>query len=283
MPAIDSLNAALAYSGNANLSATTTPLTTADLLAAPSSDAAPATAGSQILKVEKVDGHTLEESMRLFQKSWQLRCQVSDDARDVARTLKMSMKDVLDQRPDLADTAFDFTLENGRIKVVDTNLEGADLDWLTTTLNHNFLLVDKVKNFRRDAVEQVQTDAALGNNELNADGAQLGERLDDQVQFMKLFRQVGDGIQKMLMPTGSYRTQTGDAFDLSGPMNTAAGFVSFAEQMSAVEDGLNYITDAGKNTGIGLKMPNAYFAIGMELNKYLPDFDVQSIGFHAKA
>lgn len=282
MPSIDSLTSALTYSSTATLSTATKSLNGTDLLATPAADETPAS-GGQVLEVKEVKGSDIEESLRLFKKSWQLRGQIGDDVRDIARALKSSMKEIIRERPDLADTAFDFRLENGRIEVLDTRLEGADLQWLETQLNRNFLLVDKIEAFRADSVELVQTDALQNGLELNADTADLGRQLDDQVQFMQLFRAVSADIQDTLMPTGTYRTQTGEIFDLRGPMNTAARFLPFQRQMAAIEDGLNYITGDGRDTGIGLRMPNAYFGIGFELNKYLPDFDIESIGFHEQA
>lgn len=271
---------ALTYSNAPTL--TTTPKLSIDHLPGTRPDTTLPTAGSGPIEVEELPGPDLEKALRLFQKSWDLRGQIGDDARDIARTLKTSMKEILSERPDLADVAFDFRLENGRIKVVDTRLEGADLQWLEAKLNGNFLLVDKVKAFRSHVVELAQTNADL-RGLAGADAAELGQQLDEQVQFMRLFRQLGDQVQGMLLPTGTYRTQAGEVFDVREPLNTAHSFLPFQARLAALEDGLNYTREDGRDIGIGLRVPNAYFSIGLDLNKYLPDFGIDALGFHAEA
>lgn len=282
MPSIDSsFLSTLSGSSTATLAASTTALTTADLIVAQTDDTPPGALGDPIIAVKAMDPASKSEQLEKFKRSWELRGKIGTDASDIARTLKMSMKEVVKKRPDLADKSFDFKLENGRIKVVDTRLEGADLDWLQNELNRNFLLVDKVKSFRSDAIALARNDAPWDGPV--PDASALGQQLDDQLQFMRLFRTVGSEIQDTLMPPGTYQTQTGDTFDLSPKMNNAAGFIPFAEQMNAISEGLNYITESGRNTGIGLKMPNAYFNIGFQLHNYLPDFAAATTGFSEHA
>lgn len=66
---------------------------------------------------------------------------MGNDARNIAYALTSSMRDVVSERPDLANAHFDFQSSNGTIQVTSKDMSASDVSWLQGKLNGNSLLL----------------------------------------------------------------------------------------------------------------------------------------------
>ena len=250
-----------------------TPLTPAPSALSAAAPAAPS--GTPPITSLQVASSTAEQAAfaAAQEASWIARYKLGDDTREIAIALKQTMQKIVDQRPDLANTEFDFIAENGSLQVLSTQLSPKDRNWVAAQLNANSALVDNVNTFNDDAttVYSVPADASTSI----ADAARTAsDQVNGSVKFMTLLNSLGTDIQDTMNESGgTYSRTDGGPLDLSQSPNSATRFLSFIDQMQAVQDGaLTFTAPDGKMSRNAFWMANPYSGAGFKL----PDLQLGS-------
>ncbi|OLL28613.1 hypothetical protein BTH42_26825 [Burkholderia sp. SRS-W-2-2016] len=207
---------------------------------------------------------------------------MGNDARNIANALTSTMQSVVSERPDLADTHFDFHSSNGSIQVTSQDLSATDISWLQGKLNGNTSLVASVMAFHDDAVSGYAEWA-------QADGTPLTESQSDAVSkkadglggFMSLFRSLGQEAQKYQMKDGGYKLADGSTMNLGEDPTTAAGFLLFAESAQAAENGTSSFVSTSGKTLYGGQMD--VFQNTSVIPNFFPESETRSLGFSRTA
>jgi hypothetical protein len=250
---------------------------------APSAQAPPAPSGTGAITAIQVASSTAAQAA--LEDSWIARYKLGDDTREIAIALKQTMQKIVDQRPDLANTAFDFVAKNGSLQVVSTELSPQDRNWVATQLNANTALVDNVKTFNDDATTVYSVPADASPTSIAAAASKASDQVNGGVKFMSLLNSLGTDIQDTMNESGGKYSRTdGGALDLSRAPNSAARFLSFFDQMQAVQDGaMTFTAPNGKMSRNAFWMANPYSDAGFNLPDLPPGSASGSVGLSVKA
>jgi len=231
----------------------------------------------------QVASSTAEEAA--LEKSWIARYKLGDDTREIAIALKKTMQTILSQRPDLANTSFDFIAVNGSLQVVSTALSPKDRNWVATQLNANTALVDNVKTFNDDATTVYSVPADASPTSIADAARKASDQVNGAVKFLSLLNSLGTDIQDTMNESGgTYSRADGGPLDLSQAPNSAATFLSFIDQMQAVQDSaMTFTSPNGKMSRNAFWMANPYFDAGFKLPDLQPGSASTSPGLSVTA
>lgn len=267
---INTSAAATVSTANTNLSATA--LKTAQT--GPATGQAP----SSLVAVDPQQAQqTMQNHMSVL---FGIPAQLSQDTQAVANALVPSMQSLILQRPDLANAQFDFTSDNGSIKVTSSTLSDSDRAWLQNTFNQNGALVNAVNTFHDDTVAGYARFAQVDGDPLSpADRDAVSKQADGMTNFMSLFKQLGAAAQPQLDSSGgSYIAQNGAKINLEQP-STAVGFLSFMQSAKASNDGTATL-EMPKGQVVENALKQNVFANLDAMPLFLPPSDNRSIGMH---
>lgn len=124
----------------------------------------------------------------------------------LASPFQLALQRLERERPHVMEQSFDLVSQGGRLRVVDTDLDQADRDWIETELNRDGGLAGLANAFNRQVVRSYETDHGTRNENGDllartgflADGgaaidyAGLHESVDESVKFRSLLRDVND-------------------------------------------------------------------------------------------
>ncbi|BDU22134.1 hypothetical protein [Dyella sp. GSA-30] len=274
------MNLSINTSATATVS-TTNPSTTALKQSPPDPTTGPASAS---LTVAAVDPQKSQQAVQSYLSAlFGTQAKLSADSEAIANALVPSMQRLILQRPDLANAQFDFSSDNGAIKVTSNSLSESDRTWLQNTFNQNGSLVKAVNTFHDDAVAGYAQYAQLDGHSLSrAEMDAVSTRADGMTHFMSLFKRLGAAAQPLLDGSGgTYVAQNGAKLNLVQP-STAVGFLSFMQSAKASSDGTATLyMPKGQIVHGGLK--GDVFANMDAMPRLLPPSDSHSFGFHEVA
>ena len=208
---------------------------------------------------------------------------LSMDSEDIANALVPSMQALILQRPDLANAQFDFSSDNGAIKVTSNTLSESDRAWLQDTFNQNGALVKAVNAFHDDTVAGYALYANADGHPLSqTDMDAVSKQADGMTQFMSLFKRLGVAAQPGINSSGgTYLAQNGATINFEQP-STAIGFLTFMQSAKAGSDG-NATLQLPKGRVIHNALKIDVFANPDAMPQFRPPSDSRSIGVHEVA
>jgi len=164
------------------------------------------------------------------------------DLESVSRNLQLTLKQVVLERPDLADKSFDFKTRDGLIQVVSSDMSPDDRQWLQDQLNANGALLNATQNFHDHTVTNfIQNNKAFVGKALStADVQAASDWADQQFSFMNLLS--ADVAQPL---NSNYRQSPGDIVtdsagrkvELTENPHTANGLISFMDKINEMQAG----------------------------------------------
>lgn len=243
----------------------------------------PAAAGTSSITATPVKSPAVQ--LEAFFKSITTRFKIGNDTRDIATALRTTMQAVLAKRPDLADAKFDFVSSQGSIQVLSTELNEQDKGWLEGQLNANAALVAAVKTFHADATDVYTAIAEASDAPTTHSSEQVSDHIDRAVKFMSLFHALGSDIQSTLdQGGGAYFRTDGGALDPGRSSNSAAGFMSFMDQMQAIQDGaIGFASGDVMSPRGAFWMENPFYDAGFKLPNDVLGSGPASLGLSVKA
>jgi hypothetical protein len=232
------------------------------------SDLPPANPNGQILVAEKVPEFDAE-AYNACCRAWVAR---GPDLRDIANALAVSLKGILSERPDLADTHFDIRSDNGRVTVVSQEMSQADSEWLGGQLYLNDDLTKAVNQFHDDTVNMY----ALywkGVGQPLTDG-ELAEahRGVDEFNLLEQLHTVGDAVQRMYAssPDLTFLDGNGEVMSFDTDPTTPRGLLDFMDKMKLFDaEPMTVLGRGGRNLG-PQKFNDPFDMIGRLLPTYSP-------------
>ena len=257
-------------------------LTPMDLTpSAPNADS-PAPPNTGTITATPLVGVSEAEQDAAFSESCAARDRVDDDTQNIVRALQKSLQTIILQRPDLAQSTFDFVSRKGSLQVVSTELSAKDKSWLTTQLNTNAALLHSVQAFNEDATTLYNFAAGETATEVARSAGTVSDQVDGAIKFLSFLGSLGSDVQSTLNYSGgTYSMPHGSPVDLGKAPNSATRFLSFAVQMQAAAEGDLLLKLHNRFYSHTFKMPNAYADAGYKLTDLLPA--APSLGLSVKA
>jgi hypothetical protein len=209
---------------------------------------------------------------------------LGSDANDIATALVPSMQTLIQLRPDLANQKFDFSYDNGGIKVTSNTMNASNQAWVQFLLNSNDALTTAVQTFHDDTVAgyaaAAEAKAAeLGQPPPDAGGEDSGSGNVD-VNFMQLFRKMGADAGKSQYSRDTYTTLSGANVDLSQDPGSAAGLLGFVQSAQALAEGAVKDVDSSGRAFYGTRQ---YIFMDFEALPQLFQPATKSLGIHVTA
>ncbi|AOI76569.1 hypothetical protein [Burkholderia sp. NRF60-BP8] len=228
------------------------------------------------MSIRAIDPEAMQAAMT---KQLSMVGDLSMKLRGVTDALATSLQDIVAKRPDLADAQFDFTTDNGRIKVVSETLTDSDRAWVESTLNANAGLVLATRDFHEQAVDLAAQRAAVrGDTFTDTDRAAASRGADARFHFMSLLnRSVADNPPPV-PPGGHFTTQDGALLKIAPSAGSARGTLALLNTARQLSSGTAIFIDASGNVSYGMRteLVNVGFDV---LADYAPDGG-NSVGFH---
>jgi hypothetical protein len=210
--------------------------------------------------------------------------QMGVDAQNIANALVPIMHSLIKERPDLANTQFDFASNNGTIVVTSKTMSEADKTWFQGKLNSNASLVQAVMSFHDDAVSGYATWAEAGGSPLSqSESDVVSKQADGLTSFMDLFKNLGADAQASLMTRGTYHTPSGTRMDLSQDPGSATGFLGFMQGVQSATNGTATFTTSSGQSMYGVLRMNIFEMNSSAMPNFFPPSETQSLGVHETA
>ncbi|MCA8425466.1 hypothetical protein LGN30_19960 [Burkholderia seminalis] len=201
--------------------------------------------------------------------------------RGVTDPLAASMQEIVAKRPDLADASFDFTTDNGQIKVDSTSMPESDRAWIESTLNANAGLVAAVNAFHDQAVDLAAQGAAVrGDTFTDSDRAAAGRNADARFHFMSL---LNASVARNQPLTSGQRlvAEDGTPLTVGQSAGTARGTLALLNTVRQLSSGTAILVDPSGHKTAGMRAE--LVDVGLDvLAAYTPDGS-HSVGFHETA
>ncbi|WP_322087249.1 hypothetical protein [Burkholderia sp. BCC1999] len=201
--------------------------------------------------------------------------------RGVTDPLAASMQEIVAKRPDLADASFDFTTDNGQIKVESTSLAETDRAWIESTLNANAGLVLATNAFHEQAVDLAAQGAAVrGDTFTDGDRAAAGRSADARFHFMSLLN--ASVARNQPLASGEHLVaQDGTPLTVGQSAGTARGTLALLNTARQLSSGTAILVDRSGRETAGMRAE--LVDVGLDvLAGYTPDGG-SSVGFHETA
>jgi hypothetical protein len=228
---------------------------------------------------EPSESPTLKDAL----KALGLQGKLASDLQNVASALAPAMQKVIEDRPDLAMSSFDFQSDNGAIKVVSSSLSKSDKAWLEQTLNANQGLVNAVRSFHDDATASYGLWAGADGQSLSpSDADKVSSLADSHFSFMSMFRNASQAMTENMDPQGTYATSAGAPMDFHQNVDSALSFLVFQKSNQAVLDGTNTYTTSTGRTFYGSIKGN-FFSGNRVIPDFLPPTSSRSVGVRVTA
>ncbi|MBB3373325.1 hypothetical protein FHT60_000219 [Novosphingobium sp. BK486] len=198
-------------------------------------------------------------------KQFRAIAQIGQDTQALTGTVTAAFKSILAQRPDLANAQFDFVSDDGKLKVVSSDLSDDDRKWLEGQLNANSVLVNQVQQFNADMVSAYDGGPQVVSNgsSLRDTGLQyknVAGTIDGSVKFLSMIQQVANKAgQTGWFNDATYTDAQGGAIDLAKARTTSlAGMIDTARQLDALISG-TIVTHLGNGqTAYGVINPGIF-------------------------
>lgn len=196
------------------------------------------------------------------------------------------MKEVMQERPDLARAKFDFVSENGAIKVVSDAMSEEDIAWLEGKLNDDFALVASVEKFHEHMVGIFVNHAKGYGKPLSEEQVvQANKQVDGMVRFMGFMGDLASAVQRGVNNARRRRLRGRGRQQGSGPDAGPYQRGGFRQ----LHGGRRVDGQPGHHLRIPQRQDrctvdlDAFLKAGSALSSFLPDTAPASLGFHAQA
>lgn len=248
----------------------------------PNQQAAPNTSASP-LTLQPTPSLADNPAVAQANKAMALQGKLASDLQSVVDALTASMRKVVEDRPDLALSSFDFQSNHGAIKVISVSLSDHDKAWLEQTLNANSSLVDAVKAFHDDAANSYALFAGATGQPVSAsDADQLSTLTDRSFNFMGMLQNASRAMLQAMDSHGRYVTANGATIDFHRPVNSALDFLVFQKSERAIRDGTSTYSSVSGRMSYGTIKGNV-FSIGAVIPSFLPDAGARGLALNATA
>jgi hypothetical protein len=229
----------------------------------------PANPNGQTLVAEKVPEFDAE-AYDACCRAWAAR---GPDLRDIANALAASLKDILGERPDLADMQFDIRSDKGRIAVVSEQMTQDDTEWLRGHLTLNSDLTKAVNQFHDDTVNMYALYwKGVGQPLTEAELAEA-HRGVDKFNLLEQLHIVGDAVRGMYAssPDLTFLDSNGEVMSLDMDPTTPRGLLDFMDKVKFFDaEPMTVLRRDGRNLG-PQKFNEPFGMIGRMLPTYSPE------------
>lgn len=204
-------------------------------------------------------------------KDWQAQAAVGQATGSLANAVTSAFTSILAKRPDLADVQFDFTTDNGAIRVTSNDLSDADRKWLDQELNADASLVNAVTKLNATIGATVSiggTAPGDGSTQSSPAGA-----FDGSIQYLSLLQKVADKAgQTGWLNDTTYTDDDGRSINLAQTQATSlAGMIDLKRQLDDLQGGtINALLGNGQIENGAEHNPDPYFAAAAILAEDMP-------------
>jgi len=210
------------------------------------------------------------------------QAKLQSDLQDVAAALVPSMQQIIDERPDLAMSSFDFQSDNGSIRVTSSSLSDSDKAWLQQTLNANQGLVNAVQIFHDDATSSYALWAqADGQSLSSSDTAKVSQLADKTFSFMDMFQKASTSTLQNMDPNATYTAYDGATINFHQSVNSPLSFLVFQKSNESILNGTDKSTN-GSHVQYAAMKGNIFSGSGI-IPGFGPSMSSHSVGLDTTA
>ena len=195
------------------------------------------------------------------------------DLQDIADALVTTMREVVNERPDLADKHFDFKRDGKRLEVVSKELSAKDAAWLTGKLNANPELKDAVRRFHDDTVNMYALYyKGVGQPLSDAELAEADRGVDGMFKFIEQLDIVGETVRRNYRSSEelTYLDGSGQPITLEADPGTAQGLLDFMDKLKSFSDAPISTVDMHGHKSTPYKFNDPFAHVGILFATFTP-------------
>ncbi|WP_206245794.1 hypothetical protein [Novosphingobium terrae] len=208
-------------------------------------------------------------------RQWQAQAALSQDTKALANAIGAAFQAIIADRPDLADAHFDFTSDDGKLKVEASGLGDTDRQWLEQRLNSDTGLVGAVGMFNADLGHLLGVNAETAVDDTAATAA----KIDGSVHFLAMMQGVVNKAgQTGWLSDATYTDGQGQGIDLAqARTDSLSGMIDAKRQLDALQDGSVVTRLANGHVLYGAQVnPDPWFEAGIIAPAFVSSHSVSS-------